>query len=101
MTVTIVMADAKPLAKPLPGAGEDNPSCAGMEAMANNGGEENVCGWCKDRFGLSWQIVPRALLRAFADPDKAGAKRAMDAMMGMKRIDIATIERALAGGPVS
>ena len=51
--------------------------------------------------GFSWQIMPRALLDAFADPDKAAAKRAMDAMMGMKRIDIATIERARTGGPVS
>jgi predicted 3-demethylubiquinone-9 3-methyltransferase (glyoxalase superfamily) len=71
------------------------------DAIVRNGGEEGPCGWCKDKFGLSWQIVPRALLRAFADSDKAAAKRAMDAMMGMKRIDIAAIERARAGGPVS
>ena len=70
-------------------------------AIVGNGGEESVCGWCKDKFGLSWQIVPRALIRAFADPDKAAAKRAMEAMMTMKKIDIATIERARAGGPVS
>jgi predicted 3-demethylubiquinone-9 3-methyltransferase (glyoxalase superfamily) len=68
-------------------------------AIVGNGGEEGPCGWCKDKFGLSWQIVPRALLQAFADPDKAAAKRAMDAMMGMKRIDIAAIERARAGEP--
>lgn len=66
-------------------------------AITADGGEEAPCGWCKDRFGLSWQIVPRALLRAFADPDRAAAKRAMDAMMQMKRIDIAAIERAQAG----
>ena len=71
------------------------------DAIVRNGGEEGPCGWCKDKFGLSWQIVPRALLRAFADPDKAAAKRAMDAIMGMKRIDSATIERARTGGPVS
>ena len=71
------------------------------DAIVRNGGEEGPCGWCKDKFGLSWQIVPSALLRAFADSDKAAAKRAMDAMMGMKRIDIAAIERARAGGPVS
>ena len=53
----------------------------------------------KDRFGLSWQIVPRALLEALADPDRAAAKRAMGAMMGMTRIDIAAIERARAGKP--
>ncbi len=70
-------------------------------AIAGNGGEEAPCGWCKDKFGLSWQIVPRALLQVFADPDKGAAKRAMDAMMGMKRIDIAAIERARAGEPAA
>ncbi len=63
-------------------------------AIVSNGGMESKCGWCKDRFGLSWQIVPRALLDAMADPDKAAAKRAMDAMMGMTKIDIAAIEQA-------
>lgn len=52
------------------------------------------CGWVKDRYGLSWQIVPRRLLALMTDPDRARAKRAMDAMMQMKRIDIAAIERA-------
>ena len=66
-------------------------------AIIGNGGEASVCGWCKDKFGLSWQIVPHALLAAIADPDRAAAKRAMDAMMGMTRIDIAAIERARAG----
>ena len=70
-------------------------------AIVGNDGEELRCGWCKDKFGLSWQIVPRALLNAFADPDRAAAKRAMDAMMGMTRIDIAEIERARAGKPVA
>jgi len=60
-------------------------------------GQESVCGWCKDKFGLSWQIVPRALMEAMNDPDTAAAKRAMDAMMTMKKIDIATIEAARAG----
>jgi len=68
------------------------------DAIIENGGAESQCGWCKDRFGLSWQIVPRALMAAMGDPDKAAAKRAMNAMMGMKRIDIAAIERARAGG---
>lgn len=63
-------------------------------AIVADGGKASQCGWCKDRFGLSWQIVPRALLSAFDDPDKAAAKRAMDAMMGMTKIDIAAIERA-------
>jgi predicted 3-demethylubiquinone-9 3-methyltransferase (glyoxalase superfamily) len=70
-------------------------------AIVGNDGEESRCGWCKDKFGLSWQIVPRALLNAVADPDKAAAKRAMDAMMGMGKIDIAAIERARDGKPVS
>src|SRR5216684_3690660 len=62
--------------------------------IVGNGGQESQCSWCKDKFGLSWQIVPRALINAISDPDKAAAKRAMDAMMGMKKIDIAAIERA-------
>ena len=66
-------------------------------AIVGNGGEESQCGWCKDRFGLSWQIVPRALQEAFTDPDTAAAKRAMEAKMTMKKIDIATIEAARAG----
>ena len=71
------------------------------DAIVGNGGEESQCGWCKDRFGLSWQIVPRALLNAMADPDRAAAKRAMDAMMGMRKIDVAAIERARAGKPAA
>jgi len=66
-------------------------------AIVGGGGSESVCGWCKDRFGLSWQIVPRALIEAITDRDTAAAKRAMDAMMSMKKIDIATIEAARAG----
>ena len=65
--------------------------------IVTKGGQESQCGWCKDKFGPSWQIVPRTLLNAFADPDRAAAKRAMDAMMGLTRIDIAAIERARAG----
>ena len=67
-------------------------------AITQNGGAESACGWCKDRWGFSWQITPRVLLEAVNDPDKAAAKRAMDAMMTMKKIDIATIERARAEG---
>lgn len=66
-------------------------------AIVEGGGEESACGWCRDRWGFSWQITPRALMAAIADPDRAAAKRAMDAMMQMKKIDIATIERAHAG----
>ena len=66
-------------------------------ALIESGGSESECGWCKDRWGFSWQIVPRALLAAIQDPDRAAAKRAMDAMMTMRKIDIATIEAARAG----
>lgn len=66
-------------------------------AITEGGGEEIACGWCKDRFGLFWQITPRVLLEAIADPDRAAAKRAMEAMMSMGKIDIAAIEAARAG----
>jgi len=58
--------------------------------------EAEQCGWVKDRFGVSWQIVPRQIIRLFGDPDRVRAKRAFDALMPMKRIDIAAIERAAA-----
>ncbi|MGK9046687.1 VOC family protein [Stutzerimonas chloritidismutans] len=66
-------------------------------AIVDNGGQESECGWCKDRWGLSWQITPRVLTAAYTSPDPAAAKRAFDAMMGMRKIDIATIEAALRG----
>ena len=65
-------------------------------AIVGNGGKESQCGWCKDRWGFSWQITPRALLAATTDPDRAAAKRAMNAMMTMRKIDIAAIEAARA-----
>ena len=68
-------------------------------AIVEDGGSEGDCGWCKDRFGLSWQIVPRALMRALKSSDRAVAKRAMEAMMQMRKIDIATIEAALKRQP--
>src|SRR6187401_3614579 len=67
-------------------------------AIVGAGGQESMCSWCKDKFGLSWQIVPRVLIDAINDPDRAAAKRAMDAMMTMKKIDIAKIKEAHAGG---
>ena len=66
-------------------------------AIVDNGGQESMCGWCKDKWGLNWQITPRALTAAVTDPDKAAAKRAFDAMMKMKKIDIAAIEAAIQG----
>ena len=66
-------------------------------AIVKNGGEESQCGWCRDRWGLSWQITPRVLIAAVTDPDPAKAKRAFEAMMKMKKIDIAAIEAARKG----
>ena len=67
-------------------------------AIVGNGGQESECGWCKDKWGLSWQITPRALIEAYTGPDRAAAKRAFDAMMTMRKIDIAAIEAAVQGG---
>ena len=64
-------------------------------AIVTNGGQASVCGWCKDKWGVSWQITPRVLTAAITDPDPAAAKRAFDAMMTMTKIDIAAIEVAL------
>jgi predicted 3-demethylubiquinone-9 3-methyltransferase (glyoxalase superfamily) len=64
------------------------------DAITGNGGSESQCGWCTDRWGFSWQIVPRALVAGMNDPDRAAAKRVMEAMMTMRRIDIARIEAA-------
>lgn len=66
-------------------------------AIVNNGGEESACGWCQDRWGLSWQITPRVLTDAITGPDRGAAKRAFDAMMTMKKIDVAAIEAARRG----
>ena len=66
-------------------------------AIVDNGGNESACGWCRDRWGFSWQITPRALLEAMNSPDKDAAKRVMDATMTMTKIDIAAIEAAARG----
>jgi len=70
------------------------------DAIVSNSGEESACGWCKDRWGFSWQITPRVLLDATTSPDSAAAKRAFDAMMTMNKIDVAAIERAFSGETV-
>ena len=67
-------------------------------AIVGNGGAESDCGWCKDRWGLSWQITPRALTAGITDPDPAVAKRVFDAMMTMRKIDIAALEAAAEAG---
>ena len=66
-------------------------------AIIDNGGQASACGWCKDKWGLSWQISPRVLVDAVTSKDPAVAKRAFEAMMTMTKIDIATIEAAIAG----
>ena len=67
------------------------------DAIIGNGGQASACGWCKDKWGVSWQITPAALMRAVTDDDPAGAARAFEAMMQMTKIDIATIEAARRG----
>jgi len=66
-------------------------------AIVGNGGQESECGWCKDRWGLSWQITPRVLTETMAGSDRAAAKRVFDAMTTMRKIDVATIEAARRG----
>jgi 2-polyprenyl-6-hydroxyphenyl methylase/3-demethylubiquinone-9 3-methyltransferase len=66
-------------------------------AIVGNGGKESNCGWCKDRWGLSWQITPRVLTEAYTSSDKAAAKRAFAAMMTMQKINVAAIEAAVRG----
>ncbi len=67
-------------------------------AIVGGGGQAVACGWCKDKWGFAWQITPRVLLEATTDPDRAAAKRAMEAMMTMTKIDVAAIEAAQSGG---
>ena len=66
-------------------------------AIVGNGGQESACGWCKDRWGVSWQITPRVLINAVTSPDPMTSKRAFEAMMEMRKIDIAAIEAAIKG----
>lgn len=66
-------------------------------AIVGNGGQASACGWCKDPWGVSWQITPLVLSQAVSGPDPAVAKRAFDAMMGMSKIDVAAIEAAIRG----
>ena len=68
-------------------------------AIVGNGGQESMCGWCKDKWGVSWQITPRILAEAMASADPARAKRIFEAMMTMKKIDVAALEAAAAGEP--
>lgn len=67
------------------------------DAFVGDGGQESMCGWCKDRFGVSWQVIPEALGRTMSDPNREAAGRAMQAMFKMRKIIVADIERAYAG----
>lgn len=67
------------------------------DAIINNGGEASECGWCRDRWGVHWQITPVVLTKAFTGPDRAAARRAFEAMMQMSKIDVAAIEAAVRG----
>jgi predicted 3-demethylubiquinone-9 3-methyltransferase (glyoxalase superfamily) len=70
------------------------------EALQAGGGEESMCGWLKDRFGVSWQVVPRQLPEMLDSPDRAAAKRAMEAMLEMRKLDVAKLREAFEGVPV-
>jgi len=65
------------------------------DAIINNGGMESECGWCKDKWGVSWQITPKVLIQAISNPDPTTAKKAFQAMMTMKKINVAEIEKTL------
>ena len=65
--------------------------------LTANGGEESMCGWLKDKYGLSWQIIPKALMRLMSDPDKEKSKRVMEAMLQMRKINIRKLEEAWKG----
>ena len=67
------------------------------EALTADGGEESVCGWLKDKYGLSWQIVPEGMTEVFADPDPQRAQRAVQAMLGMRKLDLAALQAAADG----
>lgn len=69
-------------------------------ALTSDGGEESVCGWLKDKFGVSWQVIPRRLPELLNGPDREAASRALEAMLKMVKIDVAELERAARGEPV-
>jgi predicted 3-demethylubiquinone-9 3-methyltransferase (glyoxalase superfamily) len=70
-------------------------------AKLTDGGQEAPCGWLKDRYGVSWQVVPKGMEALFSDPDKSKAERAMQAMFGMKKLDIAALQAAAEGVPAA
>ena len=64
------------------------------ELLIADGGSPSMCGWCKDKFGLSWQVIPRRMMELLSDPDPDASKRAFQAMLSMEKLDVAEIERA-------
>jgi 2-polyprenyl-6-hydroxyphenyl methylase/3-demethylubiquinone-9 3-methyltransferase len=70
-------------------------------AIVGNGGQESMCGWCKDKWGISWQITPRFLIENMDQPDRARAKRVFEAMMTMRKIDIAALKAAAEAAPAT
>ena len=70
-------------------------------SIVDHGGQESQCGWCKDKWGFSWQITPRVLLEAMDNPDREAARRAFQAMMTMRKIDVAKIKAALNGETIN
>jgi predicted 3-demethylubiquinone-9 3-methyltransferase (glyoxalase superfamily) len=70
------------------------------DRFIGDGGQESQCGWLKDKYGLSWQVVPSGMAEVFADPDPARAQRAVQAMLGMKKLDLAALRAAADGVPV-
>jgi predicted 3-demethylubiquinone-9 3-methyltransferase (glyoxalase superfamily) len=71
------------------------------ERLTSDGGSDGPCGWCKDRYGLSWQVVPEGMDELFADPDPTRATRAMEAMLGMRKLDVAALHAAAEGVPAT
>lgn len=82
-----------PRQKPMP----PHPPARKCPQSSSDGGEESQCGWLRDRYGLSWQVVPGGMEELFADPDPERARRAMEAMLGMRKIDVAALRRAAEG----
>lgn len=80
---------------------EDQAEVDSFWQRLTDGGEESQCGWLKDRFGLSWQVVPVGMDEVLGDPDPARAQRAMQAMLGMRKLDLAALEAAADGVPVA
>ena len=94
---TAVRSSRSPRPSPSRSRCDDQDEVDSYWEKLTDGGEEGPCGWCKDRYGLSWQVVPGGMEELFADPDPAKAERAMQAMFSMKKLDIAALQAAAEG----